>query len=148
MSEQDVSMSFACDHNVQASEMTCTVAMSGGDQDLETPQTAVLKGDEISFNVATVVAGASLLNAAQASATPAAAASSGSVVATPAASAQSGLKTAAASASATGTGVQAMGNMTHSATGSAAVAEHTGAAAKFGLGAGALAMFVGAVAAL
>lgn len=139
-------MSFACDHNIQASEMTCTVAMTGGDTNLETPQTAVLKGDEISFNVATVVAGASLLGGSQASATPAASVGSGSAAATPAASAKSGIMTAAASPSATGSG--ALGNLKHSATGSAAPAEHTGAAARFGLEAGALLMFVGAVAAL
>jgi hypothetical protein len=70
MSYDSVAMSFACDHNTQASEMTCTVSMQGGNTDTDIPATAVLKGSQISFNKATVVQGASLLTQA----TPAAAA--------------------------------------------------------------------------
>ncbi|EAT89718.2 hypothetical protein HBH56_018640 [Parastagonospora nodorum] len=149
MSAASVSMSFACDHNTQASEMTCTVAMTGGDMDLGGPQTAVLKGDEISFNQATIVGGASLLSNSPAQATPAAGASgSASAQATPTASAGSSLMTAASSAVATGSAVRSsMGNTTHSATGSAAPAEHTGAASKFIFQAPALLAIVGAVAA-
>jgi hypothetical protein len=70
MSYDTIAMSFACDHNTQASEMTCTVSMQGGNVDTGSPATAVLKGSEISFNKATIVQGASLLTQA----TPAAAA--------------------------------------------------------------------------
>jgi acyl-CoA synthetase (NDP forming) len=73
MSYDTVALSFACDQNTQASEMTCTVSMAGGNADTDTPQTAVLKGNQISFNTATIVQGASLLSQA----TPATAAAAG-----------------------------------------------------------------------
>ncbi|KAH8724458.1 hypothetical protein GQ44DRAFT_683307 [Phaeosphaeriaceae sp. PMI808] len=65
------SMSFACDHNTKASEMTCTVAMTGGNDDTAGPQTKVLKASEIKFNKATIVQGASLLSGTASMATPA-----------------------------------------------------------------------------
>jgi hypothetical protein len=131
MSYASVSMSFACDHNTQASEMTCTIAMTGGNMDTASPQTAVLKGNELSFNTATIVEGASLLKEASGSA---------GAQATPAASAGSGLMTAA-SASPTASGTHASGSV----SGSAAPAQHTGAATRFGLEASVLLALAGAV---
>jgi hypothetical protein len=143
MSYDTVSLSFACDHNTKASEMTCTVAMTGGNVDTSSPQTAVLKGNEFSFNTATVVEGANLLSGASGSA---------AAKATPAAAASSGLSTNAI-ASATGTGMRAQGSASGSSpasasgsvTGSAAPAQHTGAATKFGLETSALLVLAGAV---
>jgi hypothetical protein len=125
-------MSFACDHNTKASEMTCTVAMTGGNMDMETPTTAVLSGSDIAFNTATVVKGADMLSGVVAQATAASAA------ATPAAA--SGLMTDA-SPSATGSGMR----NTTNATSSAHLPEHTGAATRFGFEASALLLLVGAM---
>ena len=117
--------------------------------DLSGPQTAVLKGDGISFNSATIVGGASLLSNSPAQATPAAGASgSASAQATSTVSAGSSLMTAASGGVATGSAVRsAVANATHSATGSATPAEHTGAASKFIFQAPAVLAIVGAVAA-
>jgi hypothetical protein len=127
MSYDAVDMSMACDHNTQANEMTCTVSMSGGNVDSTEPQTAVLKGDEVVFNSATIVQGAGLLSAGDASATP---------NASPAASAASkagASATATGTAKATGTALQALKTAASgSSTGTAAPAEHTGAAARSG----------------
>jgi hypothetical protein len=144
MSAESVSMSFACDHNTAKSEMTCTVAMTGGDMDMAGPQTAVLSGSEVAFVTATVVAGAEKLSGADAQAT--AAPSSG------AASAKSA--PAAGSAAATGSGLMVDANPTatgssmrtsKNATSSAVLPEHTGAATRFGLEASALFVLAGAM---
>jgi hypothetical protein len=100
------------------------------------PQTAVLKGDQISFNTATIVEGANLLTGASGSA---------GAKATPAASAGSGLMTAA-SATPTASGTHASSSVSGSMSGSAAPAQHTGAATRFGLEASALLALAGAVA--
>jgi hypothetical protein len=139
MSYDAVDMSMACDHNTQANEMTCTVSMSGGNVDSTEPQTAVLKGDEVVFNSATIVQGAGLLSAGDASATP---------NASPAASAASKASaTATGTAKATGTALQALKSAASgSSTGSAAPAEHTGAAARSGMQGVAALTFAGVVA--
>jgi hypothetical protein len=70
MSFDSISMSYACDHNTSAKEMTCTVSMVNQDV-----KTAVLKGTDVVFDTATIVSGASLLSGS-ASATPASGANS------------------------------------------------------------------------
>ncbi|KAF2823005.1 hypothetical protein CC86DRAFT_299488 [Ophiobolus disseminans] len=118
MAYDSFAMSLACDHNTKASEMTCTVSMTGGNFDNVEPQTAVLKGSEIVFNTATIVQGRNLLSMGAASATP-----TGGLVTS------AGLMTDA-SPKATGSAARALqGN----ATGSAAPAQQTGVATKSGL---------------
>ncbi|KAL5117031.1 hypothetical protein ACEQ8H_005118 [Pleosporales sp. CAS-2024a] len=131
LSAASVSLSFACDHNTLASQMTCTVSMAGGALDDASPQTAVLDADQFSFTHATIVAGANLLATASAHASPAATPSP--AVSTPAAT-RSPARSAASSA-------------LQSATGSAAPAQHTGAASQLDFQASALLVVVGAVAA-
>jgi hypothetical protein len=143
MSADSVSMSYACDHNTAASEMTCTVAMTGGNMDMADPQTAVLSGTDIAFNTATILKGAEMLTggAVVAQATGASASGSGAAAqSTGSAAAKSGLQTDA-SASATGSGMRAG----HNATSSAPLPEHTGAATRFGLEASALLVLAGAM---
>ncbi|KAH7409906.1 hypothetical protein DE146DRAFT_329907 [Phaeosphaeria sp. MPI-PUGE-AT-0046c] len=123
-----VSMSYSCDHNTKASEMTCAVSMTGGNLDLPSPQTATFRGSELVFNTATIVQGANLLSGGAAQATPAAAAGSGSASANPLA-----------------TGSGAMASHSPSKSGSAAPAEHTGSATKFGVQAPALFALLGAL---
>jgi len=138
MAYDSFDMSFGCDHNTKASEMTCTVSMTGGNFDSTEPQTAVLSGSEIVFNSATIVQGANLLSGGAASATPAASA---------APSASAGKTTGAGlvtDASPSATGSSLLGNGTR--TGTAAPA-FTGAAAKFGMQ-GAAVLVVAGVAAL
>jgi hypothetical protein len=132
MSYGSVSMSYSCDHNTKASEMTCAIAMTGGGMDTPTPETAVLKGDEVTFNTATIVQGASLLSgSAAASAAPKSTPASGS-----------GLKTDA-SPSITGSGLAR--SQSGSATGSATPAQQTGAAASFSIQISAMLAVAGAV---
>lgn len=140
MTDDGFSMSFGCDHNTMASEMKCTLSVTGGNDDTLGPQTVSFKGDEIAFNKATVVQGANLLSGAGGSAT---------VSATPAASAGSGLVTAA-TPSATGSSMRSIqssiSGAKQSATGSATPAQSTGSAAKYGIEGSALLFFAGAVA--
>jgi hypothetical protein len=137
MSAESVSMSFACDHNTAKSEMTCTVAMTGGNMDMAEPQTAVLSGTDVAFVTATVVAGADKLSGAGAQAT--AASSSGAAAAKSA--------PASGSAAVTGSGLMTGSSMRTSknATSSAILPEHTGAATRFGLEASALFVLAGAM---
>lgn len=106
--------------------MTCAVAMTGGNMDVPSPQTATFSGSEITFNTATIVQGANLLSGGAAQATPAAAAGSGSASVNPSATA-SGAKV----------------STSPSKSGSAAPAEHTGSAAKSGVQVSALLALVG-----
>lgn len=129
MSYGTVSMSYSCDHNTKASEMTCAVAMTGGNMNIPDPQTATFSGSDITFNTATIVQGAALLSGGAAQATPAA---SGG------ADASSGV-----GASATGSGAKV--SQSPSRSGSAAPAEHTGSAAMSGVQASALLVMVGAL---
>jgi hypothetical protein len=140
MSAESVSMSFECDHNTAKSEMTCTVAMTGGNMDMASPQTAVLSGAEIAFVTATVVDGADKLSGAVAQATPTASPSAGASAAKSAMATGSGLMTDR-TPSATGTGMPTNKN----ATSSAVLPEHTGAATRFGLEASALFVLAGAM---
>lgn len=139
MSYDTVAMSLGCDYNTKAVEMTCTASLSGGNDDTETPQTAVLSGSEVSFIPATVVEGASLLSggasaSASASATPASQSTSLRTTVTPSASG-----TAAAGSQASGSGA------TPTASGSSPAAS-TGAAARFGIEGSALLALAGAAA--
>jgi hypothetical protein len=120
MSHDSASISFACDHNLEASEMTCTVAMTGGTMDTPQPQTKVIKGAEILFHTATIAQGASLLTEAVIAAPKA----------TPAANGGQMLDSSPMAAD-TGAGGQVSG-ATRSATGSAAPAQHTGASVRLG----------------
>lgn len=151
MSYDSLDYSMGCDHNTVASAMTCTISMSGSENDSDGIVSHVFKGDEITFGSATVVQGANLLGSYAASATYVASASaSAAAKATPAAGSGSmagaGLKTDA-SPSATGSGIQGLqNNVTRSATGSAAPAEHTGAASKLGMQGVAVLVLAGVVA--
>lgn len=141
MSAAKVSMSYACDYNSKATEMTCTVAMTGGNVDVSEPQTAVLKGDEVKFNTATVVQGASLLSGASGATASSGAAASTSATpkATPATT--GGLMVAATSPVATGS-MKPTG-ATPSTSGQAA--QHTGAATRLSLQNSALLALAGMV---
>ncbi|KAF2023837.1 hypothetical protein EK21DRAFT_105064 [Setomelanomma holmii] len=136
LSYDSISMSFSCDHNTKASEMTCAVAMTGGNMDTPTPETAVLKGSDVSFITATIVQGANLLSGSGAA--------SAAPKSTPAAS--SGLMTDASS-SPTGRVSGSAGSASRSATGTASPAQQTGAATSVGIKVSALLAVAGVVAA-
>lgn len=115
--------------------MTCVVDEGQG------PATSVLSGSELSLNHATVIQGAELLSAsgsgsasASASAAPK---TSGAAVAT-----NTGMQSGIASV--TGS---AASKAASSATGSATAAQHTGAAARYGIQGSALLILAGAAAA-
>ena len=128
-------MSFGCDYNSKAVEMTCTVNQSGVNDDSSGPVTAVLSSSEIAFISATVVEGASLLSGGGSATATAAPKSTGTAAST-------GLQTSVSgSAAATS---KASGSAT--ATGSGASASSTGAAARFGIEGSALLALAGAAA--
>ncbi|KAH7081228.1 hypothetical protein BKA63DRAFT_530355 [Paraphoma chrysanthemicola] len=137
MSYDSFSMSYSCDYNTRATEMTCAVAMTGGNMDTPSPQTAVLSGSDVAFVTATVVQGAGLLSGSgAASAAPKSTPASGS-----------GLMTDA-SPSITGSGTVSapVRSQSGSATGSSSPAQQTGAAATFGAQISAMLAVVAAVA--
>lgn len=147
MSAGSFSMSFGCDHNTVKSEMVCGVYMSGQDFGLSVgTQLATLSKDDIIFNTATVVQGASLLSSADASGTGAASVAPKTTAAS--SPTNTGLKTSATtpnSAAASGAASTA-GQASQTASGSAAPAQHTGAAVKFGIDGSALLLLAGVAA--
>ncbi|KAF1848765.1 uncharacterized protein K460DRAFT_80718 [Cucurbitaria berberidis CBS 394.84] len=135
MSAGPVSVSFGCDYNTQAVEMTCTVDQKGGNDNTDGPATAILSSSEIAFISATVVEGASLLSGG------------GSVSATQAPKSTGAAASTSGSATASGSSAaksQASGSATQ--TGSGAAASSTGAAARFGVEGSALLALAGAAA--
>ncbi|KAJ4317371.1 hypothetical protein N0V94_004974 [Neodidymelliopsis sp. IMI 364377] len=143
MTGDSFSMSYGCDYNSKAVQMTCTAEMTG-----EEAQTAILSGSDVAFITATVVQGAELLSggaSATASASASASASAASQSSTAAAS--SGLRTSAsASASGTAAAGSHASNSASTATASGSVPQSTGAAAKFGIEGAALIALAGAAA--
>ncbi|KAJ4359158.1 hypothetical protein N0V95_002410 [Ascochyta clinopodiicola] len=147
MSASSLYVSYGCDYNSVATQMTCTAEMS--DQEA---QTAILSGSDVAFITASVVEGADKLSGASATPSSAASASASaraSATAAPsssgAASATSGLRTSVASASGTAaTGSHASGST--SATASSSSPQSTGAAARFGIEGTALLALAGAAA--
>lgn len=133
------SMSFGCDYNTKAAEMTCTASTSIGDEETETPQTAVFSGSEVAFMTATIVEGANLLSGA-ASATPAP--TSSLVASTVTSMASSGSPTASGSATARSQ-ASSSGSLSSS---SASSPESTGAAPHFAIEGSILLVLAGAAA--
>ena len=136
MSEEDLfTMTYSCDHNTKAKEVTCAVSMGGSEANDPGVSTAVLSGTDVAFGTATVTAGASLLTA-----------TGGAQQSAPA---SSGLKTSATAkqtasvSGATGTAAQQSGA---TASGSGAAPESTGAAYRFGIEGSALLALAGAAA--
>lgn len=142
MSAASLYVSYGCDYNSAAVEMTCTAEMTGEDA-----QTAVLSGTDVAFITATVVEGAEMLSGGSATASASASASvSGSAVpSSSAAAASSGMRTSVASTSGSAAaGSHASGSVSATATGSSP--ESTGAAARFGIEGAALLALAGAAA--
>ncbi|KAH7091571.1 hypothetical protein FB567DRAFT_277246 [Paraphoma chrysanthemicola] len=137
MSYDSYSLSYSCDYNSRATDITCAVSMTGGNMDTPGPQTSVLSGTDLTFVTATVVQGAGLLSGSgAASAAPKSTPASGS-----------GLMTDA-SPSITGSGSMSglVRSQSGSATGSASPAQQTGAATTFGVQIPAMLAVVAAVA--
>lgn len=140
MTAASFTLSYGCDYNSAATEMTCTADMTGED-----PQTAVLSGTDAAFVTATVVEGAELLSGGTASATASASASASGSAAASSAAVSSGMRTSAVSASGTAAaGSHASGSVT--ATASTSAPQSTGAAARFGIEGTALLALAGAAA--
>ncbi|OAL51568.1 hypothetical protein IQ07DRAFT_585943 [Pyrenochaeta sp. DS3sAY3a] len=131
------SMSFGCDYNTKATEMTCSASTSIGDEQSDSAQTAVFSSSEISFVTATVVEGASLLGGASATPAP----SSARVASTAASLASSTL-----SPSASGSARSQASGSGSSPSSSASSPASTGAAARFGIEGSALLALAGAAA--
>jgi hypothetical protein len=144
MNLEDVSMSLGCDYNSKATEMSCTVNQSGGNDDTGgQPVTAVLSGTDVEFLSATIVKGAELLSATgSAASTPNGRAASTTLVMS-AMSASTGLMMATGSAPAKMT---SMASASPIASGSGPATASTGAAVKFGIEGSALLALVGAAA--
>ncbi|KZM20181.1 uncharacterized protein EKO05_0001090 [Ascochyta rabiei] len=145
MSAASLYVSYGCDYNSVATQMTCTAETS--DQDA---QTAILSGSDVAFITASVVEGAEKLSGASATGSASASASasaSGSAAPTSSgsAAASSALRTSIASASGTAAaGSHASGPP--SATASSSAPQSTGAAARFGIEGTALLALAGAAA--
>ncbi|KAF2123412.1 hypothetical protein P153DRAFT_371732 [Dothidotthia symphoricarpi CBS 119687] len=138
MSAETYTMSYNCDYNTKAVEMTCTADMTGQD-----PQTAVLSGSDVAFVPATVVQGAELLKET-ASAT--AASATASMTSSLASATSTGIKTSASVASGASAAVSSHVSgsaSTPTASGSAATVS-TGAAAGSGIERSTLLALVGA----
>lgn len=61
MSESDFTMTFSCDHNTEAAQMTCGISMGGEGANFPGTTVAVLAGTDVASVTATVTAGADLL---------------------------------------------------------------------------------------
>jgi hypothetical protein len=114
-------MTYSCNHNTKASEITCAASMGGSGANDPGVSTAVLSGSDIAFVTASVTSGADLL------------------------SATGGAKesTTASATGASGTAAQKSGSST---TASGAAPENTGAAYRFGVEGSALLVLAGAAA--
>ncbi|KAF2655638.1 hypothetical protein K491DRAFT_704493 [Lophiostoma macrostomum CBS 122681] len=132
----EFTMTFKCEHNTQASEMSCAASVGGGQANDPGTTNTVLKATEFGFLQATVTAGGDLL---------ADSTSGGSAAASSVAKTASSLKTIASSTGTAATGSQASGTAS-SATGSGSPAQSTGAAGRFVVEGSALLGLVGAAA--
>jgi hypothetical protein len=138
MTDDSVSMSLGCDYNSKATEMTCTVNQSGGNDDTGgEPVTAVLSGTDVQFLSATVVKGAELLTQSG-TAVPV---STGGAESS-ARSASTGLMTASGTAPATS--IASSSESMPTASGSAPATASTGAAVRYGIEGSALLALAGA----
>jgi hypothetical protein len=141
MNLEHVSMSLGCDYNSKATEMSCTVNQSGGNDDTGgQPVTAVLSGTDVEFLSASIVKGAELLSATGSAAATSTGDAASITVVTSAKSASTGLMMA------TGHGPAIMTSGSPSASGSAPATASTGAAVKYGIEGSALLALVGAAA--
>jgi hypothetical protein len=146
MTDDSVSMSLGCDYNSKATEMSCTVNQSGGNDDTGgEPVTAVLSGTDVEFLSASIVKGAELLTGTGSAAPTSTGGAQSTTVSTAARSASTGLMTASGSVLATSMASRSAGSSpTASGSGSAAVS--TGAAIKYGIEGSALLALAGAAA--
>lgn len=134
MSEEGFVMTFSCDHNIKADEMTCGVSLGGENANDPGTTSAVLSGSQLEFLTATVTAGEELLGAAATGASTGAA----PTVATSATTAAStGLKT---------TGTVSVTGSASGASGAEPAAATTNAAYRYGVEGSALLALAGAAA--
>jgi len=141
MSQEDFDLSFTCNHNVKAAQVTCGVSVAGVDGNPPEITTSVLSGSDIAFITASVTAGGELLAAAQ---TGAAGTSSG-----PAKTTDSSAPTASSTASvASSTGFTTSGTATTTLASGVSTPQptYTGAAYKYGVEGPALLALAGAAA--
>jgi hypothetical protein len=152
MVNDDISMSLGCDYNSQATEMSCTVNQSGGNDPTDgQPVTAVLSGADVQFLSASVVKGADLLTAGGSAAPTRTGGAASTTVVTSAESASTGLMMASGSAPATMTSMASAsksasksGSVTSS--GSAPATASAGAAVRYGIEGSAFLALAGAAA--
>lgn len=122
MSEADLfTMTYSCNHNTKASQITCAASMGGPSANDPGVSTAVLSGSEIAFVTATVTSGADLLTA----------------------TGEAKGSTSASATSVSGTAAQESGASTSA---SGAAPENTGAAYRFRVEGSALLALAGAAA--
>jgi hypothetical protein len=132
----EFTMTFECEHNTQANEMSCGVSLGGSLANDPGTTSAVLQSTDFGFLQATVTAGGDLL---------ADSGSDGSAAASSVVKTASSLKTVASSTGTAAAGSQALGTAA-SVTGSGSPAQSTGAAGRFVVEGSALLGLVGAVA--
>jgi hypothetical protein len=143
--EDAFTISFSCDHNTQAEQLTCAVSVGGDDVSSGTDfgdagtTTSVLSGTDIASFSATVTAGAELLSASGVAQSGSAQPSGSSAASSP------GSRTLTASPSGTAAAGSQASSTGASATGTAAP-QHTGAAYRFGVEGSALLALAGAAA--
>jgi hypothetical protein len=144
MTDDSFSISLGCDYNSKATEMTCTVNQSGGNDDTGgEPVTAVLSGTDVQFLSASVVKGAELLTqSGNAGPVSTGGAESSTTASAAARSASTGLMTASGTAPVTS--VASGSGFMPTASGSAPATASTGAAVRYGIEGSALLALAGA----
>jgi hypothetical protein len=146
MTGDSFSISLGCDYNSKATEMSCTVNQSGGNDDTGgEPVTGVLSGTDVQFLKASVIKGAELLTETGSASQTSTGSAKSTTVASSVKSASAGLMTASGSVPATSMASGSAGS-SPTASGSGSAPESTGAAVRYGIEGSALLALVGAAA--
>ncbi|KAF2797470.1 hypothetical protein K505DRAFT_269385 [Melanomma pulvis-pyrius CBS 109.77] len=146
MSEEGFIMTFSCDHNIKADQMTCGVSIGGDNANDPGTTSAVLSGTDIAFLTATVTAGQELLGAAATGASTGAAPTVTTGASTRAVRTFAPSLTTAASTGLETTGTVSVTGLASGASGAEPPAATTNAAYRYGVEGSALLALAGAAA--